>query len=64
MFLAKAARGFLCRAVILLCFLSAPATAVEWIELDVNGTPVRSILGVPSEPGPHPAVYGRARTPG
>ena len=56
MFLAKAARGFLCRAVILLCFWSAPATAVEWIELDVNGTPVRSILGVPSGPGPHPAV--------
>ncbi|MDA1089957.1 MAG: dienelactone hydrolase family protein [Proteobacteria bacterium] len=30
--------------------------ATQWIELNVGGTAVRSILALPEGPGPHPAV--------
>ena len=46
--------------VLAICFALAGVdgalAATEWVELDIGGTKVRSILALPEGPGPHPAV--------
>ncbi|NQV82467.1 MAG: dienelactone hydrolase family protein [Rhodospirillales bacterium] len=60
MFLSKTIWAYVRPIVLGLCLLiataTAPAMAVEWVDLDVGGTQVRTILGLPAGPGPHPAV--------